>query len=211
MSTETPRTSDRILDAALSAFGTRGYEATSLDALAADLSLTKQAVLYWYGSKEGLLDAVIRRGGQELAESLAAAVGRAGPGLDRIEAVMRAVFRFAVRRPELVGLLREVGRLGPTTVDGLAGHVQALIDRAVAFAEREMDAGTLRRSDPRLLLSFMYATVIGVATDAETRRVLGVGQSAAGLARLRRELFAFVRAAVAAPLPVPNPSLGDSP
>ena len=40
------KTSDRILDAALDQFGHRGYEATSLDALAAALGVTKQAILY---------------------------------------------------------------------------------------------------------------------------------------------------------------------
>ena len=33
-------TRDRILDAALVAFGTRGFEATSLDGLAAELKIT---------------------------------------------------------------------------------------------------------------------------------------------------------------------------
>ena len=37
----------------------------------------------------------------------------AGSGFDRIDALVRAVFRLAARRPELLGLLREVSRLGP--------------------------------------------------------------------------------------------------
>ena len=38
-------TSDRILDAALASFATRGYDATSLDALAKGLELTNQSIL----------------------------------------------------------------------------------------------------------------------------------------------------------------------
>ena len=52
-------TSDRILDEALSSFATRGYEATSLDAVAKGLDLTKQSILYWFPSKDALLEAVI--------------------------------------------------------------------------------------------------------------------------------------------------------
>ncbi|MGH9102669.1 MAG: helix-turn-helix domain-containing protein, partial [Acidimicrobiales bacterium] len=47
-------TADRILDAALASFGARGYEATSLDALAEGLGVRKQSILYWFPSKEVL-------------------------------------------------------------------------------------------------------------------------------------------------------------
>ena len=49
-------TADRILDAALASFGSRGYEATSLDALAETLGVRKQSILYWFPSKEALLE-----------------------------------------------------------------------------------------------------------------------------------------------------------
>src|SRR5579885_719980 len=84
------RTADRILDAALSSFATRGYEATSLDALAASLEVRKQTILYWYPSKEALLEAVITRSADELATVLNQALTRAGGGWQRIEAVVRS-------------------------------------------------------------------------------------------------------------------------
>ncbi len=108
----TPSTSERILDAALTSFGERGYEPTSLDALAAGLEVRKQTILYWYSSKEALLEAVIDRSAAELSEALEASLATAGTGWARVEAVVRSVFRLAVRRPELLGLVREMGRLG---------------------------------------------------------------------------------------------------
>ena len=54
-------TSERILDAALASFASRGYEASSLDALAVGLDIRKQTILYWFPSKEVLLEAVIDR------------------------------------------------------------------------------------------------------------------------------------------------------
>jgi TetR/AcrR family transcriptional regulator len=189
------RTGDRILDVALQQFGTRGYEATSLDAIAAELGVRKQTVLYWYPSKQALLDAVVARSAEELHVTIDAALVSAGPGLARLDAVMRAVFRFAVRRPALLGLLREVGRLGSEAAGDLAARVQPLVERAVRFLDDEMDAGTVRRADPRLVLLFTYSAVVGVATDLEAQRVLGIGPSVASLARLRRELFTFLRAA----------------
>jgi hypothetical protein len=95
----------------------------------------------------------------------------------------------------LLGLLREVGRLGSAAALDLGARVQPLVERAVRFLDDEMDAGTVRRADPRLVLLFTYSAVVGVATDLEAQRVLGVAPSIASLARLRRELFTFLRAA----------------
>jgi TetR/AcrR family transcriptional regulator len=198
-----PRTAERILDAALAQFGSRGYEATSLDALAADLGVTKQAILYWFPTKEALLDAVVVRSADDLRVALEAALAGAAPGFGRVDMVMSTVFRFAVRRPALLGLLREANRLGPDVAARLEAGVAPLVQRAIAFLADEMDAGTIRRADPRLLLLFMYATVVGVATEVEAQRAVGFSPSPASLRQLRRELFAFVRAAVATPAPAP--------
>ena len=189
------KTADRILDAALDQFGRRGYEATSLDALAADLGVTKQAILYWFPSKEALLDAVVVRSAEDLRVALEGALAGSAPGFGRLETVMSTVFRFAVRRPALLGLLREVNRLGPTVAARLEAGVAPLVQRAIGFLAGEMDAGTIRRADTRLLLLFMYATVVGVATEVEVQRAVGLATSPGALRQLRRELFAYIRAA----------------
>ena len=62
-----------------------------------------------------------------------------------------------------------------------------------------MTAGTIRRADARLTLLFLYATVVGVATEAEAVRAVGLEPGPATLARMRRELFGFVRSALGAP------------
>ena len=110
--------------------------------------------------------------------------------------MLRAAFRFAVRRPELLGLVREVSRLGEGRAADLRARLRPLVDRAQAALVREMNAGTVRRADPAHLLLFTYSMVIGVATDIEAQRALGIDVSIASLARLRRELFAFFRAAL---------------
>lgn len=191
------RTDDRVLDAAIESFGTRGYEATSLDALAAELGIRKQTILYWFPSKEALLGAVIDRCAAELSESLERALSRAGRGFDRVEAIVRAVFRLALRRPALLGLLREVSRLGAPWSTRLTDLLDPLVDRARAFLDAEMDAGTMRRTDPRLLLLSAYSTVIGVATEVEVQRALGVDPSLRSMVVRRRELLAFLRSALA--------------
>lgn len=191
-----PSTSDRILDAALVSFGTRGYEATSLDALAEGLGVRKQSILYWFPSKEALLEALIDRSGAELAEALQEALDRAGDGWPRVEAVVRSVFRLSARRPELLGLLREVGRLGPPAATRLMLVLEPLAGRASAFLEAEMETGHMRRHDPRLLLLAIYSTVVGMITEVEVLRALGEEPTARSLVRRRQEILRLLRSAL---------------
>ncbi|MEP6661357.1 MAG: TetR/AcrR family transcriptional regulator [Acidimicrobiales bacterium] len=191
-------TRDRILDAALVAFGTRGFEATSLDGLAAELKITKQTILYYEPSKDALLRAVINRSADELAEALEASLSGAGRGFARVEAVVRSVFRVALRRPELLGLLKEVSRLGPPAAGWLMERLDPLVARATAFLAAEMDAGTMRRQDPRLMLLSTYSTVVGVATEVEVLRAVGIEPTSRSLVKRRRELMAFLQSALEA-------------
>jgi TetR/AcrR family transcriptional regulator len=195
-------TRERILDEALASFGTRGYEATSLDAIAAGLGVRKQTILYWFPSKETLLEAVLDRSAAELSAALEGALVKAGPGWSRVEAIVRSVFRLAARRPELLGLLREVSRLGPPASTRVTDALDPLVDRARSFLEAEMDAGHMRRQDARLLLLSAYSTVIGVATEVEVLRALGVEPTARSLVRRRTELLAFLRSALLVEEPV---------
>jgi TetR/AcrR family transcriptional regulator len=191
-------TRERILDAALGTFGTRGYEATSLDVLAAGLGLRKQTILHHFGTKDRLLDALIDRSAAELMATIEAALATAGPGFDRIDALVRAVFRLAARRPELLGLLREVSRLGAPAATRLTDALEPLVERARLFLEAEMAAGALRPQDPRLLILSAYSTVIGVATEVEVLRAVGIEPTARSLIRRRNELLAFLRSALVA-------------
>ena len=189
-------TGERILDAALDAFGTRGYEATSLDDLARELGVRKQTILYWYPSKDALLAAVIDRTASEVTRRLERAVVAAGPGFGRIEGIVLAMSRLVARYPAMLGFVREVSRLGPPASTRLTGAIAPLVDRASGYLAAEMDAGRMRRHDPRLLLLAAYSMVTGLATEVEVLRAFGEEPTLRSLVRRRNELLDLLRAAL---------------
>ena len=96
----------------LDLFGTPGVDAVSLDEIAADVGVRKQTVLYWFASKDELVDAVLEATAAELAVVIDAALGQrpttrwsaSTPSCGRCSGL-------AVRRPALLGLVRELSRL----------------------------------------------------------------------------------------------------
>ncbi len=187
----------RILESATLLFGSRGFDAVSLDQIASEVGVAKQTLLYWFASREELLHEVLSNAATELVVIIDAAIRSASDDpLERIDAVIRAVFRPAVRRPALLGLLRQISRLPVDTADALTVRLQPLVDRAVMWMEAEMKAGRLRRGDPKMVIALMYATVVGVATEPEALRSVRWTNDLVGLRRLRTEMTAFIHSAL---------------
>jgi TetR/AcrR family transcriptional regulator len=190
-------TRERILEASLDFFGAKGIDATSLDDIARSVGVAKQTLLYWFPSKEELVVAVLQRVADELVVEVGAAVRSAPHGFARVEAAVNAVFRPAVRRPALLGLIRELNRLDVKLADAVVAKMQPLVDLAAAYMDREMEAGRLRRADSRLVLAFAYSTVVGIASEPVLLRAVGWEPSVQALRTLRRELLGYLRAALA--------------
>jgi len=189
-------TKERILDAALASFSSVGYDGTSLDDLAADLGVRKQTILYHFVTKRGLLAAVVDRAAGELIGALEEVLASTARGWERVESLVRTVFRLALREPQVLGLLREVSRPGSAASGRLRNLMTPLMDRAVAWMETEMAAGRMRRTDPRLVVLSAYSTVVGLATEIEVLRAAGVEQALRPVAVRRRELLRFLRASL---------------
>lgn len=190
-------TKERILQGALRSFGTKGYDGTSLDALARDLGIRKQTILYHFSSKEELMSSVVDRAGLDLLETIEEALSDAGQGWDRVEALVRRMFRLALVQPELLGLLREVSRPGSTMADRLASRMEPLIRRGRIFLRREMAAGRFREADANMVMLSAYSTVVGVATEVEVSRALGIEPTLRSMVARRQQLLSFLHSALA--------------
>lgn len=180
-------TRERILDAALVAFAERGVEATSLDAVAAAIGIRKQTILYWFPSKDRLLQGVIDHATAELGHRLSRAAASADPTVvAQIVAVVDATLRIATTDPALLALVRETSRLGPPASSYLADALAPLVDGAAgAMGGSDRPVGPDRA---RTVLLGAGARVVGLATEAEIRADLGLTPDLAWLRARRRAL-----------------------
>ena len=80
---------EAVIRAAARAFNEHGYHHASLDAIAADLGVTKPTVYYYVENKEQLLFECFLAGLRPIRESLRDAEHLPGSGRERLEAVIR--------------------------------------------------------------------------------------------------------------------------
>lgn len=190
-------TRDRVIDEALIAFADRGFEATSLDSLARELGITKQAILYHFGSKDALMEAVIHNSITRLGIALAPALATSERGWAKVESVVRASFDVVATQPEVLGLIREAARLGAGWAGQATSQLEPLMSRASGFLADEVEAGRLQPHDHRILLLAAFSMVVGIATDQGAMRAVGVEPTGRSLVRARRELLRVLEASLA--------------
>jgi AcrR family transcriptional regulator len=192
----------QLIEEAIRHFGRDGYAGASLDEIATAVGIRKQTLLYYFPTKEALLEACLAAAGQRVAEALAEALSGKETYWERAEAVIHAVFRLAEQWPEFPMFVREAGRLGPEAFERFTAVLDPLRLRAIAFLETGMKEGEIRRQDPALLLFTLYTAVVGSLTEASVlRAVVGEDKGRASLRRREREVISFVRNALDAESP----------
>jgi TetR/AcrR family transcriptional regulator len=89
---------DRLLLAASELFTTRGYAATSVREIVERAGVTKPALYYHYGNKEGICRALVEGLLTEFNDHLAVAARRSGSTHERVAAICTAILELVRRR-----------------------------------------------------------------------------------------------------------------
>jgi AcrR family transcriptional regulator len=92
---------NRILETALDLFASHGYDATSVQAICDAAHITKPTLYHFYGSKEGVYNALVASALERVRASLFAALAATGPLVERLKLVVRDLFADATADPKL--------------------------------------------------------------------------------------------------------------
>lgn len=157
-----PETRDAILAVARRGFATRGYDATSLRAIAAEAGVDPALVIHYFGSKEGLFVEATGMPAElpALFDSLAAF-----PARERIQALVHGYLRLADSddsRNAILALVRSA----------VSNDKAAALLREFLTAELlPVVAGLTDEPDARLRASLVAAQLVGVAMLRHVLRV----------------------------------------
>jgi AcrR family transcriptional regulator len=133
----------QLIEIARGVFAKRGYEATSMEEIAARAKVSKPIVYEHFGGKEGLYAVVVDREVEHIVARIGEAVATGSPR-DRLEQAVMAYLRYVEERPDgFAVLLRDAPRTEnrgplPALMYDLADRVGAVFTNL--FREAGYDA-----------------------------------------------------------------------
>ena len=150
---------DSLLDIAVAVFNERGYDATSMEELAARLGVTKSAIYHHVSSKVELLRLALDRALDALFAVTEETGATTGPAIDRLEHVVRGSVRVLAAELPFVTLLLRVRGNSPVEEAALARRRR--FDRVVTDLVRAAeDEGDVRPDvDPAITSRLLFGTV----------------------------------------------------
>lgn len=175
----TTDTRERILEAALQAFASNGFDGATTREIAAGAGVPLGLLQYHFGSKARLWRAAVDRAFAELRAGLDAVLADPTPADDRerIRRLIRGHVEFVARHPEFVRLMHEEGkRRGPRMRWMVDRHVKPMFEALVAVFQRAQQQGLF---PPDLVPIHLIYSLVG-AVDVifhqaeECKRVAGL-------------------------------------
>lgn len=150
---------DSLLRTAVALFNERGYDATSMDELAARLGVTKSAIYHHVPSKVELLRLALDRALDALFAVTGEPGATTGPAIDRLEHVVRGSVRVLAAELPFVTLLLRVR--GNSAVEQAALERRRRFDRIVTDLVRAAEGeGDVRPDvDPAVTSRLLFGTV----------------------------------------------------
>ncbi|MQA32794.1 TetR family transcriptional regulator [Modestobacter roseus] len=153
----------QLLDVGRELFAERGYEATSIEEIAARADVSKPVVYEHFGGKEGLYAVVVDREMQQLLDRFAAALSTGGHPRQLTE---RAALVLLDYIEEETDGFRVLARDSP--VAGTEGGFSSLISEVASKVEHVLAENfALRGYDPRLAELYSQALVGMVALTGQ--------------------------------------------
>ncbi|TXI58453.1 TetR/AcrR family transcriptional regulator [Mycolicibacterium mageritense] len=176
----TEATTAALVDAARELFARDGYDATSLDAVAARAKVTKGAVYHHFDGKRQLFEAVFTREVEQLATPLVEAYARKKDPWEAFKAGCRA-FLDECLDPDLqrIVLLDALTAIGWEQVRRLEGPLLDMMQVGIAQAA---EAGRIAPRPPAPLAHFLYgalcetAMIVARADDQKAAHRQAVGE-----------------------------------
>lgn len=168
-------TRERLIDAARSLFGERGFAATSTRAIAARAGCNLALISHHFGSKEGLLRAILDEGLEAVRRELSSVAASGDPPERRIERIIHfLVDHFAEHCSSIQIVHRELMQSNSAILADLQPKAMANAQIFVGILEELRSGGRLADVDPKcsamLLMGLLQFHFIA---NPVTSRVLG--------------------------------------
>ena len=166
------KSAERILSAALDLFAVKGYDATSVREICGAAGITRPTLYHFYGSKEGVLRALLMSGFERCRHLVDSAMARPGSFRTRLKALARAIFESAHRQPGFWRFMHSIVRAPPSTAPGQSERCSEFYNGVVRVIAAAADEATKRGELVAGGIDVRMIVLMGAISEAATGYVI---------------------------------------
>ncbi|MDR1748105.1 MAG: TetR/AcrR family transcriptional regulator [Spirochaetaceae bacterium] len=147
-----------ILEKALSLFSRRGYDSVGIQEIVGEAGITKPTLYYYFGSKQGLLEAIISFWGGRFSALIRTAADYRHDLVMNLTMLLRETVRFAREEPDYFRFQSSLFSSAPETAGhtasaGLRKEVISTIE--TLFTQTSRDHGNMRGREKIYSITFL--------------------------------------------------------
>lgn len=163
------------MDAALTVFAEKGLKSATIDDVAERAELSKGTIYLYFKSKEHLYFAIDMRAGEMLRERFEKAAAQVTTGLEKVQAIGRAYYKFCFDFPNYFTAMLYVGSMDPETFKALAtemipGGVEGYKETSLSVLAAAIETGHKDGS----IADDVHPWVMSIALWAISNGVIGM-------------------------------------
>jgi TetR/AcrR family transcriptional regulator, cholesterol catabolism regulator len=170
-----------ICRTALDVFSERGFEGTTLEAVAETLNYTKPALYYYFGSKEEMFRSIMLNSLVEADERIAEIAGRATPASSRLRDIIHLYLEDHFTHKGYFSIchvlpgFKEKMLEGPerSEIERLSRNIPQLI---IGIIRQGVESGEFIAEDPNVLGGIVFGMMSGILIHIGIPALAGMGQ-----------------------------------
>lgn len=164
----TTTSAERILSTALDLFAVKGYDATAVREICEAAGITKPTLYHFFGSKDGVLRALVEGGFEQFRALVRAAIETPGSFRDRVKVLARSVFESASRKPRFWRFMHSViwapPGTAPSHAEGCAEFYDGVVGALAVAAQEAVASGELRPGPIEARMLILMGSISEAAT-----------------------------------------------
>lgn len=171
-----------IFSAALELFAARGFEGTTLEAVADALGYTKPALYYYFKSKDDLFLSLILQSLREADARIRDIVGRDARAADKLREVIHLLLDDHFTRRGYFSISHVLPGFRNKMADApereeLERLSAGIPQRIIGIIEQGVSGGEFIREDPRVLGSIVFGMISGLLIHMSIPALAGMDQA----------------------------------
>ena len=159
---------ERILSTALDLFAVRGYDSTSVREICEAAGITKPTLYHFFGSKEGVLQALVQGGFEQFRRLAQVAIDTPGTFRHRVKVLARSVFESASHKPHFWRFMHSViwapPGTAPSQTDACSQFYDGVVGALAAAAQAAVSGGELKPGPIEARMMILMGSISEAAT-----------------------------------------------